>query len=88
MPEGEPSAMDYIRWMSVEVTGLPEMFAGVNENFVSAMVEGTLVMAGDSIDLAALWTMAADSGADILSVGRDAKGHMGGFEKMVVLVRL
>jgi hypothetical protein len=46
--------MDYICWLSIEVTGLPEMFAGINRNFISATVEGTLVMAGDSIDLAAL----------------------------------
>jgi hypothetical protein len=54
MPEGEPSSMDYIRWLSVEVTGLPEMFTGRNENFIVDTVEGTLVMAGDSIDLDAL----------------------------------
>jgi hypothetical protein len=51
MPEGEPSVVDYIRWLSVDVTGLPEVFAGVNENFVSAMVEGTPVMAGGSADI-------------------------------------
>jgi hypothetical protein len=52
MPKSEPSVMDYIRWLSLEVTGLPEVFAGVNKNFISAMVEGTLVMAEDSVDLA------------------------------------
>jgi hypothetical protein len=54
MPEGEPLAMDYIRWLSAEVTGLPETFAGVNENFIFVAVEGTLMMAGGFVDLAAL----------------------------------
>jgi hypothetical protein len=35
MPEVDPSAADYICWLSTEVAGLPKMFAGVNENFVS-----------------------------------------------------
>jgi hypothetical protein len=30
------------------------MFGGVNENFVTAVVEGALVMVGDSVDLDAL----------------------------------
>jgi hypothetical protein len=46
MPEGEPSAMDYLRWLSTEISGLPDMFGGVNENFITAVVEGALVMAG------------------------------------------
>jgi hypothetical protein len=49
------------------VFGLP----GVNENFISAVVEVTLVMAGDSIDFDGLQTAAADSGADILPAKRD-----------------
>jgi hypothetical protein len=44
LPEGKLSAMDYLRWLSVEMSGLPNMFVGVNENFISAMVEGTLMM--------------------------------------------
>jgi hypothetical protein len=61
MPEGEPSTMDYIRRLSVEVTGLPEVFAGVNENFISAAVEGTLTMAGDSVNIppCKLWLLMA-----------------------------
>jgi hypothetical protein len=42
------------------------VFAGVNENFVSTTIEGTLVMAGNSVDLPALQTEAANSGTDIL----------------------
>jgi hypothetical protein len=49
MPEGEPSALDYLRWLSTEISGLPGMFGGVNENFVTAAVEGALVMAGDFV---------------------------------------
>jgi hypothetical protein len=41
------------------------MFAGVNENFISGVVEGTLVMAGGYVDLGALQIVATDSGADI-----------------------
>jgi hypothetical protein len=52
--EGEPSVVDYVRWLATEVTCLLEVFAGVNENFISATIEGMLVIAGDSIDLAAL----------------------------------
>jgi hypothetical protein len=47
------------------------MFADVNENFISATVEGTLVMIGSSIDLGALQTVAVDSGADILLTEKD-----------------
>jgi hypothetical protein len=36
----------------VEVAFLPEVFVGVNENFISVMIEGVLVMADDSVDLA------------------------------------
>jgi hypothetical protein len=63
--------MDYIRWLFAEVTDLLEMFADVNKNFISTAVEGTLMMTGDSIDLASLQTVATDNGADILHVGRD-----------------
>jgi hypothetical protein len=42
------------------------MFAGLNENFVSAAVEGALVMAGESVDLDALQDPAAVSGVHIL----------------------
>jgi hypothetical protein len=45
MPEGEPSVVDYILWLTAEVTDLPEVFAGVSENFISATVEGTLAVA-------------------------------------------
>jgi hypothetical protein len=40
MPEGEPSAVDDLRWLSTEISGLPDMFGGVNENFATASVEG------------------------------------------------
>jgi hypothetical protein len=57
----------------VEVTNLPEVCAVMNENFVSAVVDGTLVMVGGSIDLAALQASAADSGADILPAELDVQ---------------
>jgi hypothetical protein len=73
MPEVDSLATDYIRWLSTEVAGLPEMFAGVNENFISAVVKGALMMAGESIDLDALQDVAAESGADILPMRRDVQ---------------
>jgi hypothetical protein len=73
MPKSEPSVMDYIRRLFVKVIGLPEVFADVNKNFISAMVDDTFILAGDSVDLAALQTVAADSGADILPVEQDVR---------------
>jgi hypothetical protein len=69
MPEGHPSATDYICWVFKEVADLPKVFAGVNENFVSATVEGALLMADDSIDLDAVVDAAATSSANILPEG-------------------
>jgi hypothetical protein len=71
MPKDDPSAADYIHWLSTEVAGLPEMFVGVNENFFSAAVEGALVMARESDDLDAFQDVAAESRPDILPVDRD-----------------
>jgi hypothetical protein len=71
MPEGEPSAADYLHWLSTEISGLPDMFGGVNENFVTATIEGTLMMVGDSVDLDALQSAAAKSGANVLPTERD-----------------
>jgi hypothetical protein len=68
MSEGDPSVVDYIRWLSMEVGGLPEMFASVNKNFISAAVEGALVMDDESVELNTLQDAAAVSGADILLV--------------------
>jgi hypothetical protein len=71
MPEGDPLDVGYIRWLSVEVGGLPEMFAGVNENFISTAVEGALVMAGESVDLNALQDTAAVNEPNILPTDQD-----------------
>jgi hypothetical protein len=73
VPEGDLSAADYIRWLSTEVAGFSEMFAGVNENFISGAVEGTLVMADQSIDLGALQDAAAMCEVDILAMERDVQ---------------
>jgi hypothetical protein len=54
MAEGEPSSVDYLRWLSTEISGLLDMFGGVNENFATATVEGALAIAGDSVDLDAV----------------------------------
>jgi hypothetical protein len=51
MPTKEPSVEDYLRWLSDEISGLLDMFSGVNEIFATATIEGALTMAGDSIDL-------------------------------------
>jgi hypothetical protein len=73
MPKGERAVMDYICWLTVEVTDLLEVFAGMNDNFVSVTVEGTFVMARGSVDLATLQASVADSGADILPGERDVR---------------
>jgi hypothetical protein len=73
MLEGNLSIAYYIYWFSVEVSGLPEVFADVNENFISAVVKGTLMMAGESIDLGALQDAASISEADILPMDRDVR---------------
>jgi hypothetical protein len=73
MPEGEPTVADYVRWLTTEVTSLPEVFSDVNENLVSAAVEGALVMAVGSVDLAALQASIAVSGADVLPGERDVR---------------
>jgi hypothetical protein len=69
MPEGEPSAVDYIRWLSTEISGFPDMFGGINENFATAAVEGALTMAGDFVDLEAMRDAVASSCADIWPIG-------------------
>jgi hypothetical protein len=49
------------------------MFARVNKNFISTVVEGALVMVGESVDLNALHDTADVSGPDILPVERDVR---------------
>jgi hypothetical protein len=70
MPEADSSTVDYIRWLSMKVVGLPKMFAGVNENFISIVVEGALVMVEESVDLDALQDVATERGTDICPAGR------------------
>jgi hypothetical protein len=65
----EPSVEDYLDWFSKEMAGLPDMFCGVNENFATAMIEGALVLAGDSVDLEAMWVEASEGGMDVLPAG-------------------
>jgi hypothetical protein len=65
IPEGDPFTADYLHWFSMEVGGLPEVFTGINENVISAAVEGTLVMAGPFVNLGALQAATAVSEADI-----------------------
>jgi hypothetical protein len=67
----EPSAMDYLRWLLEEVSSPLEMFSGLNENFATVAIEGALAMAGDSVDLDAVWDAAAEIGADVLPAGTD-----------------
>jgi hypothetical protein len=88
MFEDDSSAADYIRWLSTDVGGLLEMFPGGNENFISAAVEGGLMMAGESIDLNALQDVVAVNGADILPAERDVRTAACGIEEVVVLLWL
>jgi hypothetical protein len=66
MPAEEPSVEDCLCWLLEEISGLPEMFSGVNENFATAAVEGALAMVEDSVDLDVVQGVAAESGADVL----------------------
>jgi hypothetical protein len=50
------------------------MFGGVNANFVTATVEGALVMASDSVDLVAMHDVVVSSGANILPTGEMCRG--------------
>jgi hypothetical protein len=89
MLESEPSVADYIRWLSAKVTDIPEVFAGVNENFIFVAVGGAPMIVGGSIDLAALQASAADSRGGYPACGvRCAKSRTCGVEKMVVLLWL
>jgi hypothetical protein len=54
MPMEEPSVEDYLRWLSKEVSGLPDMFSYVNENFATTVIEGALTMVVDSVNLDAI----------------------------------
>jgi hypothetical protein len=62
----EPSVEDYLNWLSEEVSGLPDIFNGVNENFATAAIEGALALIGDSVDLEALRVATFEGGADVL----------------------
>jgi hypothetical protein len=65
-PRVSPQQRITFAGLSTEISSLPDMFGSINENFVTATVEGALVMVGDSIDLDALQSAADESGADIL----------------------
>jgi hypothetical protein len=71
MPEGEPSDAGYLRWLSTKISGLPNMFGDINENYATATVEGALTMAGDSIDSEVVQDATVSSGADGLPAGQD-----------------
>jgi hypothetical protein len=44
VPIADPSAEDYICWLKIEADCLPQVFASVNENFISVVIEGLLAM--------------------------------------------
>jgi hypothetical protein len=67
------SRITYAGWLTAEVGCLPGVFASINKNFASVAIEGVLVMASDSVDLATLQTSAVDSGADVLPGAWDVR---------------
>jgi hypothetical protein len=62
----EPSVEDYINWLSEEVTGLSDMFSGMNENFATAAIKGALALADNSVDLEAVQVASSEGSADVL----------------------
>jgi hypothetical protein len=60
-------------WFAAEVASLPEVFLGINDNFILAAVDGALMMAGDYVDLSALQASTAASGVDILLGAREIR---------------
>jgi hypothetical protein len=97
MPAGETSVEGYLSWLSEEITGLPDMFSGVNENFATAAIEGALAMAGDSVDLDVVRGAAAESGAYILPAAQDVQRaaqlvlkkwwHLFGYDYVLAAIR-
>jgi hypothetical protein len=73
MPSEESSVEDYLRWLSDEISGLPDMFSSVNENFATAAIKGALTMAGDSIDLDVVRWATAEGDEDDLPAGSDVQ---------------
>jgi hypothetical protein len=71
-----------VRWLTTEVACLPEVFASVNENFISVAVDGVLVMANDSINLPMLQASAIDSGLDVRPGERVLMTKFGKSEKI------
>jgi hypothetical protein len=69
----EPSAEDYLCWLSEEVSSLLDVFNGVNGNFAAAAIEGALAMDGDSIDFDAVRVAASESSIDVLPTGPDVR---------------
>jgi hypothetical protein len=66
MSAEEPSVEDYLNRLSEEVTGLLDMFSGVNENFATAAIEGALALAGNSVDLEGVQVATSEGGTDVL----------------------
>jgi hypothetical protein len=62
----EPSVEDYVNWLSEEVTGLIDMFCGVNENFATTAIEGALALASDSVDFEVMRVAASQGDTDVL----------------------
>jgi DNA-binding MarR family transcriptional regulator len=62
----EHSVEDYLS--SEEVTGLTDMFSGMNGNFATAVIEGALSLAGNSVDLEAVRVATSKGGTDVLPV--------------------
>jgi hypothetical protein len=69
----EPSVGDYLRWLLEEISGLPDMFSGVNEYFTTAVIEGALTMASDLVDLDIVRSTAVECGANVLPTGPDVR---------------
>jgi hypothetical protein len=73
MPAGECLVENYLHWLFEEISGLPDMFRGVNEIFAIAVIERALVMVGDSGALNVMRGVTTGSGLDVLPVEPDVR---------------
>jgi hypothetical protein len=69
----EPSVKDYLNWFSEQVTGLRDMFCGMNEKFATAAIEGALALGSDLVDFDVVRVAASEGGTNVLPAGSSVR---------------